>query len=77
MRMLNYVSSHGGVTPADIADHIGVAAPSVYRFLHEIRTVFGAKIDWDRRNLEYVVNSWGVLNQAAVQKLLIRRRSSK
>lgn len=77
MRMLVYVSSHGGVTPADIADHIGVAPPSVYRFLREIRTVFGAKIEWDRRNAEYSVTAWGVLNQPEVRKFLLRRKSPK
>ena len=75
MQMLNYVSSHGGVTPADIADHVNVTAPSVYRFLREIRTVFGANIVWDRRNAEYTVTAWGVLNPLEVHKFLRRRKS--
>lgn len=74
MHMLTYVASHGGVTPADIADHIGVAAPSVYRFLLEIRAVFGAKIEWDRRNSEYTVISWGVLHQTEVVKFQRRHK---
>lgn len=74
MRMLTYVASHGGVTPADIADHIGVAAPTVYRFLLEIRAVFGAKIQWDRRNAEYAVTAWGVLDETEVVKFLRRHK---
>ena len=73
LRLLDYVSRHGGVSAPELAEEIGFSRATMYRALNDLRHAFGARIVFDRRNSEYGVTSWGVIDRAALRRMQRRR----
>lgn len=72
--LLDYVARHGGVTHDELVHEIGISRATVYRAFQDLHQALGARIVYDRRNMEYGVVSWGVIDPAAARRQLRKRR---
>lgn len=69
LRLLDYVGRNGhGITAQELIEEIGFSRATFYRALIDLRRAFGASVEYDRRNREYGVRKWGVVDQAALRR---------
>ncbi len=69
LRLLDYVARHGGITAPELVEEIGFSRATFYRALNDLRQAFGVSIVFDRRNAEYGVRQWGVIDQGALRRM--------
>jgi hypothetical protein len=80
LRLLDYISEHGGSSSQEVAEVIGVSKPTVQRLFRNARKQFGVKITYHKTNQpypgagEFSVEDWGVFDRFRVRKFIDRKR---
>ena len=77
LRLVDYVARHGGVSARELVEEIGFSRATLYRAIRDLRLALGARVAYDRRNREYGVQSWGVIDPAAARRQLRSARPKK
>ena len=83
LRLLDYISKHGGATSQEVGNVIGVSKPTVQRLFRHARKQFGVKITYRKTNQpypgagEFSVEDWGVFDWLRVRQFVARQRRSR
>lgn len=81
LRMLLYISQHGGVAGPELCDEMELSRATVMRIISNAKSQYGILIAWRRDNTmpsngEYTVEDWGVFNPLKVKKFLQASKKS-
>jgi hypothetical protein len=79
LRVLDYISKHGGSSCEELGQVIGVSKPTVQRLFRNARKHYGVKITYHKTNQpypgagEFSVEDWGVFDRGRVRQFLASR----